>query len=106
MSVCGLTELILKHVAGDGFHIGNIYLFIEINRITYSVARYTLFYNMVLLRWVKHKPQYGVKYIKQHMCDKNTWMTHPFAAWNGQHEKGHIIPYMYFRNKCPIKLNA
>ena len=48
-----------------------IYLFIEIYlyRITYSVVQYTLFYNMVLLRLVKHKPQHGVKYIKQNLCD-------------------------------------
>ena len=63
--------------------------------ITYSVVQYTLFYNMVLLRLVKHKPQHGVKYIKQNMCDKNTGMTHSFSAWSGPHEKGHIIPYIY-----------
>ena len=72
-------------------------------RITYSVVQYTLFYNMVLLRLVKHKPQHGVKYIKQNMCDKNTGMTHSFSAWSGQHDKGHIIPYIYLRTKCPIK---
>ena len=72
-------------------------------RKTYSVVQYTLFYNMVLLRLVKHKLQHGVKYIKQNECDKNTGMTQPFSAWNGQHEKGHIIPYMYLRTKCPIK---
>ena len=49
---------------------------------------------MVLLRLVKHKPQHGVKYIEQNMCDKNIGMTHPFSAWNGQHEKGHSIAYM------------
>ena len=58
---------------------------------------------MVLLRLVKHKPQQGVKYIKQNMCDKNTEMKHPFSAWNRQHEKGHIIPYMFLRTKCPIR---
>ena len=58
---------------------------------------------MVLLPLVKHKPQHGVKYIKQNMCDKNTGVTHAFSAWNGQHENGHIIPYMYLRTKCPIK---
>ena len=34
---------------------------------------------MVLLQFAED----GVKYIKQNMCDKNTWMTQPFAAWNG-----------------------
>ena len=58
---------------------------------------------MVLLRLVKYKPQHGVKYIKQNMCDKNTGMTYPFSAWNGQHKKGDIILYMYLRTKCPIK---
>ena len=54
---------------------------------------------MVLLQLVKHKTQY----IKQNMCDKDTGMTHFFSAWNGQHAKVHIIPYMYLRTKCPIK---
>ena len=62
-----------------------------------------MFYNMVLLRLVKHKPQNGIKYITQNMCDKTTGMAHSFSARNGQHEKGHIIPYMYLRTKCPIK---
>ena len=50
--------------------------------MTYSVVQYTLFYNMVLSRLVKHEPQHGVKYIKHSMCDKNTGMTHPFPGGN------------------------
>ena len=58
---------------------------------------------MVLLWLVKHKPQHGVKYMKQDMCDTNTGMMHPFSAWNDQLQKEHIIPYMYLSTKCPIK---
>ena len=54
---------------------------------------------MVLLQLVKH----GVKYIKQDMCDKNTGMTQPFSAWNGQYEISNIIPYVHLRTKCLTK---
>ena len=57
---------------------------------------------MIRLLLLKHKPQRGVKYIKQ-MWDNDTGMTHSFSIWNGQHEIRYTIPYIYLRAKCLIK---
>ena len=54
---------------------------------------------MVLLQFAED----GVKNIKQNVCDKNTGMTQPFSAWNGQYEIRNIIPYVHLRTKCLTK---
>ena len=59
-----------------------------LDRITYPVVKCTLFYDMVLLQLLKHKPQHGMTYIKQNMYNKNTGMRHPYSLWKGQYDKG------------------